>query len=180
MPPPHSFPRLKVRPAPSPQTLAIRSPIHHCHHRPELRRHRGSSSSVSPSSILRGGASPTPPRHVPLLTRPLPSPRRAPGELLRPPPLLSVAPPPHRHSSPSAAGVSFALPWNTPCAPPPARSGPALPPEHGRAAAAPWSSRRSRVADGPALWSGQSASVRLKPEPPVLETGTSGFGLASA
>ena len=56
VPHPHSFPRLKVRPAPSPQTLAIRSSIHHCHHRPEIRRHRGSSSSVSPSSIPRGGS----------------------------------------------------------------------------------------------------------------------------
>ena len=37
----------------SPRTLA---PNPHCHHRPELRRHRGSSSSVSPSSILRGGS----------------------------------------------------------------------------------------------------------------------------
>ena len=126
------------------------------------------------------GASSPSPRSISLLTRPLPLPRRAPGELLRPPPLLSVAPPPRRRSSPSAARVSFALPWNTPCAPPSARSGLALPPEHGRAAAAPWSPRRSRVADGPALWSGQSASDRLKPEPPVLETGTSGFGLTSA
>ena len=38
----------------------------------------------------------------------------------------------------------------------------------------------SRVADGPALWSGQSASNPLKPELPVLKTETFGFGLSSS
>jgi len=144
--PPHSSHRLKARPAPSPSNPSlIRPQILHCHHRPELRRRRGSWPSVSPSSILRGGASPTPPRPIPLLIRPLPLPCRAAAAPVRPPPPNAVAPSVRCRSSPAPPPVRHAATSSTPCAPPLPRSGPASP----RRLAPPPSSPRVRARVAP-------------------------------